>query len=155
MIDVLFMAFMSQPAQLEHREMPTISRSSREPQMNDVHLDDSTYRGEFYDPAQEPYRKCVAERESNGHAWSQSKSRTYHGAYQMSTALWRGATFMMTPELKRQYGVEMGKRIARELRSIKASQAAMHWQTQAFYTVLNWDGRWSGKSHWAGGRWTC
>lgn len=155
MIDTLLLAFISQPVPLEHREIPVISRSSRSPYMNGVHLEDSTYRGRFYDPSQEAYRKCVAERESNGHAWSQSKSRTYHGAYQMSVALWRGATYMMTPELKDQYGPVAGKRIAQDLRSINASQAAMHWQTQAFYTVLNWEGKWSGKSHWAGGRWTC
>lgn len=123
--------------------------------MNDIHLRDSTYRGRYFNIGQEPYRKCIAERESNGHAWSQSKSRTYQGAYQISNDLWRGATFMMAPELREEFGDRMGRQIARELRSIKASQAATRWQTQAFYTILNWDGAWSGKSHWAGGRWTC
>ena len=30
-----------------------------------------------------------------------------------------------------------------------------YWQDRAFFTVLNFDGPYSGRNHWAGGRWTC
>lgn len=155
MIDLVLAVVLAAGPSIDQPDMPVISRSMTSKKMNDVHLRDSSYTGTYFDADQEPYRKCVAERESNGHAWSRSKSRTYHGAYQVSNDLWRGATYMMAAELKQEFGPVVGKRIAVELRSIKASEAATRWQTQAFYTILNWDSKWSGKSHWAGGRWTC
>lgn len=157
MIDALVLTVVMHSAspQIEKPALPVISRSMHAPQMNNVHTRDSSYRGDFYRPGQEEFRKCIVERESNGHAWSRSKSRTYQGAYQMSNDLWVGATYMMTAELKRDYGSRIGKLIARELRTIPASKAATRWQTQAFYTILNWEYDYSGKSHWSGGRWHC
>lgn len=135
--------------------VPVIARSMHSPKMNGVHLRESSYRGIYYRESQEDYRKCTIRRESNGNAWSRSKSRKYQGAFQMSKDLWIGATYMMTPELKKEFGPRIGRVIARELRSLPASKAATRWQEQAFYTVLNWEHDWSGKKHWAGGRWQC
>lgn len=137
-------------------ELPIIERGRHEAQMNDVHERDSSYTGRFYYADQEPYRQCVAEREANGRAWARGGGGdNYYGTYQFSLPLWRGATYMMTPELKREYGDAKGKHIAVKLRALPPSKVATRWQTQAFYTVLNWEGKWSGKSHWKGGRWTC
>jgi hypothetical protein len=59
--------------------------------------------GKFYRASLEDKRECIVRRESNGHYFSISRSG-YRGAYQMSDALARGATWMMLDEHRTSSG---------------------------------------------------
>lgn len=115
----------------------------------------SAYRGKFFKKHQEPYRKCVAQREGRGQYWGTGSNGMYLGTYQMTHALARGAVWMMAPELKRIYGKEAGRQIRVQLHSTKPTRWHRFYWDMAFYTVLNWDGAASGASHWHGGRFHC
>ena len=114
----------------------------------------SAYTGEYYNPIDEGYRRCVAQREG-GHIYWLATGNGYFGTYQMTLALSNGAGWMVQPELVRTYGRKAGTRIARTLRSRPISDWNRHYADMAFWTVLNWEHRASGARHWAGGRWTC
>ena len=55
---------------------------------------------ERYRAAIEPKRKCIVDRESEGHYDVVNPSGAYRGAYQVSASLARGATWMMLKEHK-------------------------------------------------------
>ena len=113
------------------------------------------YRGRFWRPSQRRYTLCVLKRESNAHWFSTNRAGGYHGAFQFNSALARGATWMMTPELKSLFGPAKCRKIAAELRSTPMERWAPWYQHAAFATVLNWDHSGSGAKHWAGGRFAC
>jgi hypothetical protein len=113
------------------------------------------YRGKFWRKHQRDYTLCVLKRESNGNWFSTNRSGGYFGGFQFSKALTRGATFMMTKELKDIYGERMGSDIAAKLRVTEMHKWLPFFQHMAFATVLNWEANGSGASHWAGGRWRC
>lgn len=115
----------------------------------------SAYRGEFYIASQEPYRKCVAQREGRHQYWGTGGNGYYLGTYQMSKPLTRGAVWMITPELKRTYGKKRGKRIRDKLFATKPTKWSRFYWDMAFYTVLNYEYPGSGKHHWRGGRFSC
>ncbi|MDP1879275.1 MAG: hypothetical protein Q8M17_17135 [Actinomycetota bacterium] len=115
----------------------------------------SLYRGRFYRPATESLRRCIADRESEGHYDVVSPSGSYFGAYQVSRDLARGATWMMLKEHKRLMGARAAKRVLADLRAKPMNRWPRYWQDAAFFTVLNWEGPRSGAAHWAGGRWRC
>lgn len=115
----------------------------------------SEYRGKFYNPADENYRLCVAQREGRHQYWGTGSNGLYVGTYQMTRALARGAVWMMAKEWRAQYGA----RTAREMRITLHSTHPRKWSRavwdQAFWTVLNWEGPRSGAHHWRGGRFSC
>ena len=113
------------------------------------------YKGKFFRKHQEKYQLCVLRRESNGHWFSTNRANGYFGAFQFNKALTRGATWMITPELKQIHGPEKGRAIAKELRATEMHRWRPFYQAMAFFTVLNWNGDWSGRKHWAGGRFSC
>jgi len=113
------------------------------------------YRGRFYRPATESLRRCIVERESEGHYDVVSPSGSYFGAYQVSRDLARGATWMMLKEHKRLMGARTAKRVLADLRDKPMNRWPRYWQDAAFFTVMNWEGARSGAAHWAGGRWRC
>lgn len=115
----------------------------------------SAYRGEFYIASQEPYRKCVAQREGRHQYWVTGSNGMYLGTYQMTHALARGAVWMITPELRRMYGDERGKALRDELFATKPTKWNRFYWDMAFYTVLNYEYPGSGKQHWSGGRFSC
>lgn len=115
----------------------------------------SAYTGKYYRPHQEPYRKCVGQREGRFQYWGTGSNGMYESTYQMTDALVRGAAWMMRPELKRMFGKEQGKRIGDMLLATPGSKWHRFYMDMAFYTILNWDGEWSGKQHWRGGRYGC
>lgn len=135
-----------------HREF-VASRSSR---AQDVRGElPSLYQGKYYFPDQESFRKCVADREgSYTYRVVGGGSNMYHGTYQFHDGNWRrGLTYMMASESKE---TNDGLRAeARALISKPISRWSRYWQDRAFYTALNFQGKWSGKHHWAGGRWHC
>lgn len=114
----------------------------------------SLYRGIYFYADQEPFRLCVAEREGSFHYDVQGGGGgNYFGTYQFSKAFQPGAAYMMAKESRKTHD---GLRAAAlGLRYIPINQWSRYWQDRAFYTVLNYNGKWSGKGHWAGGRWHC
>lgn len=113
------------------------------------------YRGQYWRPEQRAYTLCVQRRESNFNWFSTNRSGGYFGAFQFSAALARGATWMITPELKALYGKKRGRQIAEQLRGIGMHKWRPYFQHMAFATVLNWEYPGSGRHHWAGGRFSC
>ena len=107
---------------------------------------DSLYRGEWFMPKREDVRKCIVDRESNGHYRAVSAGGDFRGAYQMSEALGIGATWMMQPEVKKEMGPR-GVDIVQKLRKTPVQKWNRYWQDRAFWTI--W-GRGDGRSHWGG-----
>ncbi len=83
-------------------------------------------------PGNEDVRRCIMLRESNGNY--RATSGTYHGAYQMSSALARGATWMMQKEVRKEMGEE-GVKILQALRSTTPNTWNRYWQDRAFWTI--------------------
>jgi hypothetical protein len=67
----------------------------------------------------------------------------------MSRALGRGATWMMQPSVKKQFGAE-GVKILSNLRKTPVAKWNRYWQDRAFFTI--WRGG-KGRSHWGGLCW--
>ena len=109
----------------------------------------SLYQGKWYDPQVESVRRCIMDRESNFNY--RATSGTYHGAYQMSAALGRGATWMMQREVRKEMGEE-GVAILRALRQLTPNKWNRYWQDRAFFTIWR-DG--AGAGHWRGGAHAC
>ncbi len=107
------------------------------------------YQGKWYMEGKEDVRRCIMKRES--HAHYRSSNGTYHGAYQMSAALGRGATFMMQPEVKKEMGAE-GVAIVKALRKMTPNKWNRYWQDRAFWTIWR---NGAGSKHWRGGSHSC
>jgi len=105
----------------------------------------SLYQGKWYMPGKEDRRKCILDRESNYNY--RASNGVYHGAYQMSAALARGATWMMQKEVKREMGDE-GVAIVKALRKLTPNKWNRYWQDRAFWTIWR---NGSGSNHWRGG----
>lgn len=110
----------------------------------------SVYRGKYYDGSQENWRKCVQKRESHHRYGAKSKVSTASGAYQFLDSQWREPlAHMVYPELKKMYGKSTAKSIKERLFDNPISKWSRSIQDQAFFTVLNYNGKWSGKKHWS------
>lgn len=114
----------------------------------------SLYRGLYFHADQETFRRCVADREGSfTYEVRGGGGDNYYGTYQFHRNFQRGAAYMMANESKRT-GDGLRKQ-ALALRYVPINKWSRYWQDRAFYTVLNWRGKWTGKGHWAGGRWSC
>lgn len=105
---------------------------------------DTAYTGHYYRVhAAEPFRKCVAWRESRNTRTAVSRGG-HRGLYQMTPELGHGAAWMMR--------MAPGERISRaqrvRLQSMPITSWSRYWQDRAFYTVLNARGAGSGWRHW-------
>ncbi len=111
--------------------------------------DTSSYRGKYYYKDQEGWRKCVQFRESR-HRYGAANSRSSaRGAYQFLDSQWRESlVHMITPELKKQLPPEQVNAIKKQLFKNPINKWSREIQDMAFYTVLNYNGKWSGKKHW-------
>jgi len=136
-------------------EMSREETASKSPQAHDLRGElPSLYHGIYYHPDQEVFRKCVAGREGSfTYMVRGGDGDNYYGTYQMSAALVRGASWMMAAESKKTH--DGLYREARRLHGIPGNKWSRYWQDRAFYTILNYEHKWSGKGHWAGGRWHC
>lgn len=105
----------------------------------------SLYTGKWFMPGKEDVRRCILNRESNFNY--RATSGVYHGAYQMSAALARGATWMMQAEVRREMGAE-GVAIVQALRKATPNRWNRYWQDRAFWTIWR---KGNGASHWRGG----
>lgn len=114
----------------------------------------SLYRGRYFNRDQEAFRACVAEREgSNTYMVRGGGGNNYYGTYQFSRAFQHGIPYMMAKE-----STATGDGLRKEALSLRAkaiNRWNRYWQDRAFFTVLNYNGKWTGKHHWAGGRWHC
>ena len=140
------------PASLHERMLDFTMKSPDTLDMRGV--EPSLYRGTYFRASVEPKRQCVAKRESEGH-YDVVSHDGYLGAYQMSPALARGATWMMLDEHKRLLGEDVAKRVLATLRRTPVNEWPRYWQDAAFSTVFNWEHTGSGAKHWRGGRWHC
>lgn len=131
---------------------PALTTAAESPVMSKSHL---PYTGKYVYTHQQEYTLCVLKRESNNHWFSTNRSGGYAGGFQFSYALTKGATWMMAPELKTIFGKKTGKELSIKLRAIPMQKWSPFYQHMAFSTVLNWNGPYSGKHHWAGGRFAC
>lgn len=114
----------------------------------------SAYHGIYYHADQEWFRRCVAAREGS---WTYmvrgGGGGNYYGTYQFHRNFQRGAAYMMASESRRTH--DGLRKDALRLRYVPINKWSRYWQDRAFYTVLNFNGRWTGKHHWNGGRWHC
>ena len=120
----------------------------------DTGVHGSLYRGRYFNADDEPYRKCVAARESNGRYWAVSPTENYRGAYQVSEALTVGMGWMIQKELRAMH-VPTAKQIGAILRAAPMNRWSRYWQDFGFWITFNHDGKHSGAHHWAGGRYKC
>ena len=118
-------------------------------------VEPSLYRGKYYRTAVESRRLCIVRRESEGHYDVVNPTGSYRGAYQVSSSLARGATYMMLKEHASLMGETSAKRVLAQLRKTPINKWPRYWQDALFSTVANWEHTGSGVRHWAGGRWHC
>lgn len=130
---------------------PPVSVSVNDPAQTGVR--GSAYTGKYYRASQEPFRKCVGQRESHMNFSGTGNWGFYEGAYQMTDALFTGAAWMIGRELKATYA--NWDVVRAQLLDTPGHKWGRFWQDMAFYTVLNWRGPGVGASHWAGGRYGC
>lgn len=104
-------------------------------------------------PEQVSYGLCVAERESNGRPEAVNPTGKYRGKYQFSEELKDGATWMMLDWIRTWHPRPL--KYAAYLRATPMNEWPERVQDAAFFETLNHEGEWSGRAHWAGGRWKC
>ena len=107
----------------------------------------SLYRGKYYHKSQERFRKCVMKRESNYRYKAANRVSSARGAYQFLDNNWRdGLVHMMVKESKKTG--DYLKLRAKKLHNKPIHRWNRYWQDRAFFTAMNWNGKWSGKKHW-------
>lgn len=101
-------------------------------------------------PAQQPFRDCVAKRESNGNYLARNRTSSAAGKYQFLDYSWRQGLAHMVSKRLTDYGMPpaITTRIRTELRKNNIAKWHPQYQEIAFVAVLNADGPWSGWRHW-------
>jgi hypothetical protein len=107
----------------------------------------SLYRGKYYYKSQEAWRKCVMDRESNFRYKAKNRSSSASGAYQFLDNNWRdGLVWMMIKESKKTD--DNLDPYLRDLFDVHITKWNRYFQDRAFFTALNFEGKWAGKKHW-------
>lgn len=110
---------------------------------------ESLYRGSWYDPANEDFRRCVMERESHFDYYASNPVSTAEGAYQFldgggGKGTWRnGLAWMMLAESKRT-----GDTLDDEIRGLfdkRIDEWNRYFQDRAFWTAFRFG---KGAKHW-------
>lgn len=128
--------------------MPREYRVAVSPDAQDLKgYEKSLYRGKYYHKDQESWRKCVMDRESNFRYTAANSRSSARGAYQFLDNNWRdGLVHMMLKESKKKdHGLE--KKL-KKLFDKPIHKWNRYFQDRAFFTALNYNGKWSGKKHW-------
>ena len=115
----------------------------------------SAYEGRYFNPADEEYRKCVAQLEARHNYGATGSNGKYVGTYQFTRDLARGAVWMMAKEWRQEYGKATADAMRDTLHATDPTRWSRRVWDQAFWTVLNWDGVGSGERHWAAQRGRC
>jgi len=107
----------------------------------------SLYRGKYYNKDQEHFRECVMYRESRHNYRAANRVSSARGAYQFLDNSWRdGLVHMMIKESKKNdHGLE--KKLKSHFNK-PIHKWNRYYQDRAFFTALNYNGKWSGKKHW-------
>ncbi len=128
--------------------MPEVTRKYKHPSMHGYKK--SVYTGKYYHKSQESFRKCVMFRESRNTYGSRNKhTSTAAGAYQFLDSQWRnGLSHMIYPELKKDYGKKIAKKVRTKLQKTPINKWSREMQDRAFFTALNYENKWSGRHHW-------
>ena len=142
------------PIELRQADFAHYTLSSPET-LDMVGVQPSLYQGKYFRKSIETKRQCIVKRESEGHYFSVNPSGSYRGAYQVSAALAKGATWMMLPEHERLMGSSKARTTMEQLRATPFNAWPRYWQDALFSTVANWGHTGAGLKHWAGGRWHC
>ncbi len=111
----------------------------------------SLYQGRWFAPRYERVRKCISWRESHHKYEAVSRGGLYRGAYQMSSALGIGATWMMQKEVRRDFG-DVGLELLQQLRQMPINQWNRYWQDRAFYVIYRMG---KGAKHWRSDVYNC
>lgn len=107
----------------------------------------SLYRGKYYNKDQEHFRECVIYRESRHNYRAANKTSSARGAYQFLENNWHdGLIYMMIKESKKSKDGLIPE--IKELRTKPIVKWNRYYQDRAFFTALNYNGKWSGKKHW-------
>ena len=104
----------------------------------------SLYTGKWYAKKAERKRRCIVRKETGGNYNSVSSNGRYRGAYQMSRSLAVGATWMMQPEVKKEFGEQAAEAVSK-LRKVPTQNTNRYWQDRAFWTIWRHG---QGRSHW-------
>lgn len=99
------------------------------------------------------FAQCVAKRESGHSPYAVSRYGTYKGKYQFNDALADGSTWMMLDWIETWH--PKPRKYAEYLRALPMNKWPEQVQDAAFFETLNYNSKWSGKDHWAGGNWNC
>jgi len=118
-------------------------------------IQDSAYKGKYYQKSQERTRKCIGQREGRFQYWGTGSHGLYQSTYQMTAPLVRGAAWMMGPELRHMFGKKQGDKIQYRLLHTQGKNWHRFYMDMAFYTIANWHGVGKGLHHWNGGRYAC
>jgi hypothetical protein len=107
----------------------------------------SLYRGIYFHADQESFRLCVGNREGSFvYVVRGGGGDNYYGTYQFHRDFQRGAAYMMASESRETRDGLRDE--ALELRFKPINRWSRYWQDRAFYTVLNYRGKWTGRHHW-------
>jgi len=124
-----------------------ISYAKGESKGSDMHgIQDSLYRGKWFNAKDEDRRKCIVKRETGGNYESVSSGGDYRGAYQMNRGLAVGVTWTMQNEVKKDLGEESAALVV-ALRDAPTQTWNRYWQDRAFWTIWR---NGSGAGHWRG-----
>ena len=127
-----------------HREMRSATSKDAQDRKG---YEKSLYRGKYYHADQERFRHCVMSRESHFSYRAANKSSSARGAYQFLDNNWRdGLVHMMLKESKKS-GDGLAPQIKRLFKK-PIHHWNRYWQDRAFFSALNYNGKWSGKKHW-------
>jgi len=107
----------------------------------------SLYRGKYYSKDQEHFRQCVMHRESRHNYRAANRVSSARGAYQFLDNKWRnGLVYMMIKESKKSDDFLIPE--IKDLRKKPIHKWNRYYQDRAFFTAMNYNGKWSGKKHW-------
>lgn len=107
----------------------------------------SLYRGKYYYKDQERFRKCVMDRESSFSYRAANRVSSARGAYQFLDNNWRDGLVHMMLKESRKKDDQLHKDL-KKLFDKPIHKWNRYYQDRAFFTALNYNGKWSGKKHW-------
>lgn len=104
----------------------------------------SLYKGKWYSPKHDPFRRCIMKRESRGNYRAANPNSSARGAYQFLDSQWRdGLVFMMLKEERRTDG-----HLKKEIRTLfdkPIHKWSRYYQDRAFWTAFRYG---DGAHHW-------
>lgn len=139
-------AQVDKPAATADDRQVFVDRGSRHPSMNGIRP--SAYKGRYYTEAAERFRLCVIKRESGGRYWAANPTSSARAAYQWLSGWQESIPWMLKDELQEIHGKRLGAQVVRAMQRTPRERWPRWYQDAAFFTVVNYDGPFSGARHW-------